>query len=557
MKRFFVMLALLLMGVSAEAVTIYACRCDAGSDAACSTYVGANVNAGTAPALPKQDMPAAATFSGGNTLFLCAPGSWVLPDGYIVSTNYGSATPFKIDTYVPTGCTGSCATHVPRISCTNVDCSAMSWGIGGTASNKNGFQVNNIELHCTGAGGATIGLAISGDSNYFSLTNFYIHDCGFGVLSQGFLAAQGTTDGRNDFLKFQNGTVYNCKSEGMLFDAGFVTDIGTSTNVVIEKVLFDTNGYARYQLDHQLYFNGGLDVTIRHNKFVNSTNNGGTGCASTVIVMHGYLRRILIDDNWIEETVAVNAAGGCYGIQISPSTVPDNMDYVTVSNNRIVNVALGVSFQGPSHGVIANNHCILLLNTTLDRTCFTAQNLAANADPDTPSGATWMVNNSCYIKDGNALSLCYQNTAGGTGHRMVSNVAYFSGAPNTGVTGFDYGAHTISDFQYANYNAFWRVGGGGVFSNKGLNTAGFDVNSINSDLSTSSVTPVTPSWRIAFGSGPLTNAGHPTKSWRLGFQNKVATGARDIGACDYNAVADECGQSKTSTPDAPVWKTLQ
>src|SRR5258706_5989389 len=208
MKNFILFFALLMASLSATASNQYVCKCDAGSSAACAANVGSNTNSGTSASSPKRDLPTSVSgFSDNDTLFLCTGGSWVTSNGFVNSTNFGATTPFKINWYAPTtGCDVSCANTKPIISCTAADCTVINYGIGGAASNKNGFAMSNVELSCKGASGVTAGVGISGDSNYFTLNNFYIHDCGFGVISTGFLASQGSTDGNNDFLTFTNGT---------------------------------------------------------------------------------------------------------------------------------------------------------------------------------------------------------------------------------------------------------------------------------------------------------------------------------------------------------------
>jgi hypothetical protein len=571
MKRLLAIL-LLLIALPVTAADAYFCRCDTGANASCATNVGNNGNSGATSSLPKLDIPANASgFNAGDTMFLCTGGSWLTVNGFVDTTNFTPTSPFKINWYVPpSGCTGGCATAKPILSCTATDCNVIAFGIGGTATHKDGLSISNVALDCSAATGLPTGLFINGDSNYLTVDTFTITGCSIGVLSQGILSTIGTSDGMNDYLTFRNFVISNATTQGFLFDPGSgVMPLGNSTHVLIENGTLnnvgnrDASGHF-----HPVYFNGGTDVVVRGLTITNTANFGGTGCSSTTMVLHGYIRRLVFEDNLIQETAAVDPAGGCYGIQANSvlnNGVQDNIADVIIRGNRVVNIgSIGIATTGCLRCLIENNHLVWTQNTALDRIGISAQAGAIGTDPDTLGGVVTMRNNSCFIASANLNSICYQSKETGSGHTMVSNVAYFDAASASTATCFDYGTKTSSDFGVSGassgYNSCFRTGGA-TFSNKGnLATTqglGFDANSITSDPTLTATPGAGTNWEIRFSNGTVTNAGHPSLSSRLGYRGKIAVGARDMGACEYTAAANECSSSSTSVLSSPVQSKLQ
>lgn len=568
MTRLFAILCILFATLPAAAADAYYCRCDTGANASCATNAGNNGNAGTSASVPKLDIPANASgFSAGDTMFLCTGGSWVTVNGFVNSTNFTPTSPFKINWYVPpSGCTGACATAKPILSCTAADCTVISYGIGGTASHKDGFSITNIALDCSAATGLPNGMVISGDSNYLTADTFTVTGCAFGVLSQGILATIGSTDGTNDYLTFRNFAISNAIAQGFLFDPGAgVMPLGNSTHVLIENGTINNVGNRDGTSGHYhpIYFNGGSDAVVRGVTITNTANFGGAGCSSSTIVMHGYIRRVVVEDNLIQETVAVDPAGGCYGIQVNSvlsNTVQDNIADVIIRGNRVVNVgSIGIAVTGCLRCLLENNHIVWTQNTGLDRIGLSAQAGSIGTDPDTLGGTVAMRNNSCFIAAANLNSICFQSKETGGGHTLVSNAAYFDAASASAATCIDYGTKTSSDFASGS-NSCYRSGGA-TFSNKGnLATTqglGFDTSSITSDPTLTATPGAGTNWEIRFSNGTVTNAGHATLSSRLGYRGKVATSTRDIGACEYTGAGDECSGSKTSVLSSPIRMGLQ
>jgi hypothetical protein len=340
--------------------------------------------------------------------------------------------------------------------------------------------------------------------------------------------------------------------------------LGGAEDLLIENNYLDRNG-VNFSGDHQLYLSTISRGVVRGNIMIGSvplslasaTANGIVSsagkCGGSVIVVHGWVDDLLIENNVIR-VPALGAIPQCYGIEISQGYTDNsgagNGPYeqfhrVVVRGNDVDGVGyVGFGMRGCRECVLEGNKATWLSNISPGNQCM-SQNMNAETGND-ETGTAWTVrNNSCYMGATSAVSTnqtCLRLTAGqGTNHNITNNLCYFTSAAPATSTCWDISTFASSDFVAFNNNLCSR---GGAVPNYASNSATFggrpawmDANGVSTTDPLFVATPDSSngfSLAVQAGSAAV-NAGHATYKARLTIGGLVPSGVRDIGAYDSGA----------------------
>jgi hypothetical protein len=389
--------------------------CAAGSDTADAQLCG-GLGRGRCAASPLQSWSrAVSTFNGmnaGDTVALCRGGAWSTSAAASFNNPRCAAaadmraptntTTCDLRDFVPTW-PGTAKPIVRETSAVNL---LQFWN-----NAQRGIRVLNLDLEGggSGPGGTDVGQrAIAMDDNNSSFlfcnntVNGWFH--GFHIMG-------GANASRIDVW---GNRITNVSTEGIL---------GTATNSAIDANFFDNDGSYNV-LSHVAYLDrhGVSDLSFVNNEIRRS---GGSPCAGVVVVVHGQVDGINIENNIVDG--GSSAGGGCWGIAVDDGQYPDAAWFrnLSIRRNLVVNVGTTAIAVAEAPGAVIENNIIVAPAST---SAIAAPSHAHRTSPadDAMTGAV-IRNNTVYLPSGSAIVNGYE----GTGYVIANNAVYYSGSGGT------------------------------------------------------------------------------------------------------------------------------
>lgn len=520
MKKLIIAFGLSLLASIAQATNHYVCDCQAG---AAGTCVAGSAGGTDTAASPKQ-LVSQLTLAVSDTVSFCLGGAWsghasiTGPGGTSASTMLPWTAPFVWNTYSSPNFSSSAS---PRIT------------FSGT-----GFDFNQVSYNEV-TGLTLIGSAVANSKGIImtAAAGMYSHGNNISNFALGIAPSDGNNSFRtSDFISVGD-TIHNNVNIG---------SEGCADRMLIENDTFDSNG-STTTLDHQIYVAGlGTqcnDVVIRGNTLTNNMKYAGAACAAVVIVGHGWITNMTVEDNTITET-GTNTAE-CYGISFggppgstSPPSPPNNQDFtnLVIRRNRITMSSLAsqaIQVTSAPNAVISDN-AIEHTNAVSDSGFYCTvldTNTPRPSFNDAYGGNAKVINNSCKIVLSTAspalsTTACWVFGTNGTGGDVVSNNA---------CTLANGGSATLRVFQLQGRNRSTSFAN--ISNNVGINLSGTtawdEVNSTPAAAGESGSSIADPNWAtfpaVNIGS-VLIDAANVTYATRIVYGRYYASGTRDIGA---------------------------
>lgn len=491
-----------------------------------------NSGAGTSPATAKQNWSgfSLSGLNGANdTVNLNRGCSWSN-----LSLNFGgptttAANPLRVRAY------GSGAKPIV----------AMSDGTTGMNLEGNAFIVENIRF-TDSSGQNTAGIQVLAGKTRFEMD---------GVEISGFytgLDLRTGTDGtlsdrcivRNAVIEQNRGFGVNGGCNNMLIEDSTVRENNTVSPSGFLHAFYITSPYAVMS-----------NLLVRRNQLLRNSTAAGQ-CNGGNFTIHGSLVDMVFEDNVID-TEATDVTFNCYGVSLTPGynvefgPEPEGCNRCIIRRNRIVNVGVGIGGNAVLNSVIEANQVVNTLSTV--------------ASGITPYG--FLIPNGAYDGGGTTPNHDQRNV----NNRLVSNTFDFSTAGAVGIvinkwegdidagdawfgvgsviasnairlrsTGYCFAVPTPdgSNFTVTSGDRNACFGGTGV-NNGDASVSAFQTRTgFSNTVSTDPSLPAPNSGNsytctVSSGSSPLVNAANTTYRSRLAIGGKPATGARDIGACEY------------------------
>jgi len=510
----------LLTPALSQAATFYLSDCQAGAAAGC--VPGDDNNTGTSATTPWRSIAKLNTrvegLSAGDRILFARGASFSDASITVYIPKSNRRQPVVFESYAP-----SWGANAPRPILTAAkDNGGFSFADSGNANHDEGYVVRGLDLR--GTGGSGTGIFIYNDADYITLEDLSITGFALGVQCSGSNPPEAGSNAKNEFITLRNSRIANNASQGILTMCHEMT---------VENNVFDDNGYERAMLDHNVYIEGGEHVVFRGNAIINNGRHDRVAlkCQSVPLVVHGTLRDLVIENNFIGES---NAADGCWGLTVDVVNDNDSTDGfqdVVVRGNRIVNVGgLGIGMVGCQHCAIENNHIVWTTKSKIDRVAIAAPNrptVPSPKDHDLKSDQIAIRNNSIYIAGATAHTSGILSADDGNGHSVVSNLIVMDAASSDKASCFATQQHALSRYAAFGHNLCFRAGGANRWSDKHKSLAaaqsdGWDIGSLTADPQLLAVPSAANDWWIAVSpTSPTHKAAHPRLSVRT-----------DIGAFD-------------------------
>jgi hypothetical protein len=504
----------------APAANYYLSDCRAGAATGC--VPGDDNNTGTSPTSPWRSIAKLNTrvegMSAGDHVLFARGASFKDATIPVFVPKSNRSKPVVFESYAPTW--GPAAAK-PILTAAQ-DNGVLSFADSGNADHDEGYVVRGLDLRGTATSGT--GIFIFNDVDYVTLEDLSITGFALGVQCAGTNTPEPGGKGWNDFITLRNSRIANNGAQGILTLCHHIT---------VENNVFDDNGFVRPMLDHNVYIEGGEHVVFRGNAIINNGRHDRVAlkCQSVPLVVHGHVRDLLIENNFIGES---NASDGCWGLTVdvvNDNESRDGFEDVVIRWNRIVNVGgLGIGMVGCQRCAIENNHIMWTTKSKMDRVAIAVPNrptVAAPVDKDMKSDQIAIRNNSIYIASATAYTRGIKSADDGNGHSVVSNLIVFDTASSEKASCFETGQHTLSRFTAFGHNLCFRQGGANQWSDKhkSLSAAqadGWDQGSLAVDPQLVAVPSAANDWWIGVSTqSPVHKAAHPRSSVRI-----------DIGAFD-------------------------
>jgi len=503
-----------------SATNFYLSDCQAGAISTC--VPGDDNNAGTSPEAPWRSIAKLNTrvegMNAGDHVFFARGASFKDASITVFIPKSNRHKPVVFESYPPSWGRGAAK---PILTAAK-DNGVFSFADGGNADHDEGYVVRSLDLRGTATSGT--GIFIFNDADYITLEDLEISGFELGVQCAGTnTPAPGAKD-KNEFITLRNSRIVRNSSQGLLT---------LCHQVVVENNIFDDNGYERASLDHNIYVEGGEHILLRGNAVINNGRHDRTAlrCESVPLVVHGTVRDLVIEGNFIGES---NASGGCWGLTVdvvNDNDVTDGFQDVVVRGNRIVNVGgIGIGMVGCQRCTIENNHVVWTTASKMDRVGIAVPNretVAVPKDRDLKSDRIAIRNNSIYMAGANASSAAIRSSDDGSAHVVVSNLILFDAASSDKAACFLTGRHELARYTALGHNLCFRAGGANRWSDrhKTLDSAqsqGWDLGSLSVDPLLVAIPSAANGWWIAVKPESRTHkAAHPVGSIRI-----------DIGAFD-------------------------
>jgi hypothetical protein len=335
----FASILIALASAGSQAQNYYVC--DAGDDN----------NDGKSEATPfrsyEKAMDTFNSMSGGDAVLFCRGG--VFPtstDKRLYNSSCGA------DKVCTMGDYGDPALERPMIVTNNVTALNFNNG-GGSSVQDGGYTIKNLILR-SATEGAKNGVMLYNDVDDVSLINLHIEGYLIGVHSSGANDPVSGSNQAHDRIVLRDSTIMNNAMDGWL---------GGCNDCLIENNYFENNGYSGPSSHHTIY----ISSQMKRQDFVNSgiTVRGNTisnvngACSGTIIVVHGLIDKLTIQDNLIKEE-AGTANGSCWGISLSPGNALDEaFTNILISNNTLRNLGGNAIGCASCDGVVIENNYIV------------------------------------------------------------------------------------------------------------------------------------------------------------------------------------------------------
>lgn len=460
------------MSSTALAATYYLSDCKPGAQAGC--VPGSATNDGLSAAKPKQLWSQLPARKGGDKILFAKGGAWTDASMGIFVSTASATNPVTWDSYTPPWG----GTAKPILTEARAGKYLFNFDDGGQKLPDGGYIIRNLDLrgggNMSGVTGANAAVFTYWQVNDLLIENVEISGFKNGVYTaQNPKAANGWTNRRV--------TIRN----SYLHDNSASSYLGGADELVIENNILDRNGLVPI-LDHDLYLSSASRATIRGNTITRSVLDKNGKCSGSVIVVHGSVDGLTIENNKIVQPQA--SVPQCFGIEISggyPDTAgAEYFHNVIIRGNTIVDVGyIGIGARSCTGCVIENNSIVWT---------GAGGNMGISMSVNTPSllderGTALVIrNNSIYNHSpaGAATGISVQNE--GTAHTVTSNVVYFGPGSTSFARCFDTNVYKSTDFKAFDNNLCFRSAGSVNYSAaysalSAAQAAGFDVNGAIAD----------------------------------------------------------------------------
>jgi hypothetical protein len=420
------------VGCSASATTYYLSDCSAGAEPTC--IAGSSLNDGLTPSTPKQRWSQLPPRAGGDVILFAKGGAWEDAGMKIFIPSASAATPVVWDSYAPPWGGRAKPILIER----RANKSLFSFDDSGRKAADGGYIVRNLDLRGGGVMGGPAGANV-GVFLYWRVDGVQVsHN-------------PHRPDGwENHRVALRNSHVHDNLHGSVL---------GGAADLVIENNTLDRNGSASF-LEHDLYLSSVTRGVIRGNRITRTTLDARGKCTGSVIVVHGRVDGLTIEDNRI-----VQAGGGnptCFGIEVSggylDSRGGESFRGVKVRGNTIVDVGhVGIGMRNCTDCAVERNRIVW---TAPGGSAGVSMNVNKPSALDAPGNGLTIAANVIHMQaaTARAAGIVLTNDAGG-GHAVTSNVVHFGpGTPPT-VRCFDMSSLAIADFRTFDHNLCHRPGG--------------------------------------------------------------------------------------------------
>lgn len=524
MIRLLLVLALLLPQL-ARAIDYHVCDCQAGAHASC--VAGANANAGTSAASPKQTLAGFtwSSLANGDRVLVCRGGSLVASGLQIVNTNGTRATPLRILDYAPP----SGATGVPIVRPSGTS-DGIVFGSFFNTTPTGHYHVANINFDGLGTGNhALYAFGIAS----LTLDAVTLQRWGFGMEIACTTITCSTPGAASANVTIRNSLISRNTNMGVL---------GGADNLLIEGTTFYKNGNAS-ALVHNIYLTHMRGGLLRRNVFTDPGNaaDDGTTCSAGNVTMHGIISGLVVEANEITNT---SVATGCGGISVTPGydtspIIAEDMRDIVIRGNRLRNAVVRIACA--PRILIENNSLVFTQQPLASPFSLPASECTSKAAPVDAADTGAIVRNNSMLFD-TALSSGVVGFSLGGFDGIGSNVIFTGNLVRFQNTG---GAGGRTCFSRASLGNYTYHGNNGCYNftawssqNSTLaaaQSAGFDTGSLNSDPGFSTTPSSGNNWSMKLGgSSPYLGAGSAAQGPRRSIDGWNRPSAPSIGAFDAN-----------------------
>jgi hypothetical protein len=477
MKHWMTSLALALlaatMGSSASAATYYLSDCKAGAAQGC--VPGSAANDGLSAATPKQLWSQLPARKGGDRILFAKGGSWTDASMGIYVATASPSMPVVWDSYSPPwgGAAKPILTEARALRYLfNFDDAGQKFADGG-------YVIRNLDLR----GGGVMGVSTGGQAAVF--TYWAVNDLLMENLEiSGFKLGVYTAHLPKDLVKGWENYRITLRNS-YVHDNSVASFLGGAADLVIENNILDYNGSTPI-FDHDIYLSSAARAIIRGNTITRSVLDGLGKCTGSVIVVHGAVDGLLIENNKIVQPPGSKPT--CYGIEISGGYTddkgPEYFHDVVIRGNTVVDVGyIGIGARGCTRCAIEDNAVVW---TAAGGNQGISMSVNAPSLSDERGTALVIRNNSIYMPSplGTPTGILLVNE--GAGHTVASNVIYYGAGATAQARCFDTKDYTRNGFAVFDNNLCFRAGGPLTYSPAyatlaAAQAAGFDLHGLNVD----------------------------------------------------------------------------
>ena len=526
----------MLASPAALATTYYLSDCQVGATAGC--IAGSSTNDGLSAVKPKQSWSQLPTILGGDNILFAKGGAWVNASMRIFIPTASVSTPVTWDSYSPPW-GGSVK---PILTEARIDYYLFKFDDGGQKIADGGYTIRNLDLR----GGGVMGVSTAAAAaifTYWAVNDLLMENLEISGFKNGVFSAHSPKDLVNGWENYRI-TLRN----SYLHDNSASSFLGGAADLVIENNTLDRNG-ATPVYDHDLYISSVTRGVIRNNTITRSVLDSNGKCTGSVIVAHGAVEGMTIENNRI-----VQPSGGnlptCFGIEISTGyDDAQGAEYfhdVVIRGNSIVNVGfVGIGLRNCARCVIENNALVWT---------GTGGNQAISMYMNTPSsldergGSLTIRNNSIFMQDTSGSPVAIRLLNEGTQHTVTSNLIVYGSTGASSATCFDTSTYAIGNFAVFDNNLCFRQSGALIYSPAystltAARLAGYDLRGLNVDPLLVAIPSAANNYNMAPRStSPAINTGSGTLSAPRDITGRLRDAAPDMGAWELNA---------TTAPVAP------
>ncbi|HEY8710770.1 MAG TPA: right-handed parallel beta-helix repeat-containing protein [Burkholderiaceae bacterium] len=540
MTRLVMALAAALVSPAALAATYYLADCKLGAAPGC--VAGSATNDGLSVARPKQLAAQLPRLQGGDNVLFAMGGAWTDASMGIYAPSASAANPVTWDSYSPAWG----ATAKPILTESRAHRYLFNLSDNGVKAADGGYVIRNLDLRGGGVGGGEGGIFL-----YFAVNDVLMENLDISGFNIGVYAAhnpKASNGWENYRITLRDSHLHHNVSFGWL---------GGAADLLIENNRLDHNG-TRAMFDHDLYLSSVARGVVRSNTMTDSVPDAGGNCSSSVIVVHGGVDGLTIENNKIVQRQG--SIPQCFGIEVSggyADTLPSEYFHdVLIRSNIIVDVGyVGIGVRGCTRCVIEDN---LLAWTGKGGSQAISMSVNTPGSNDELGTALTIRNNSIFMQDASGSPGVIRLLNEGTSHTVTSNLIVLGSATAASARCFDTSVYPFGAFAAFDNNLCFRQGGPVVYSAAyptlaGARLAGFDVHGLNADPLLVALPSAANGYGMALRSGSsAAGMGNRTKSAPTDFYGRQRGAMPDVGAYQQSSNA-----SDTVAPVAPTAVVLQ